>query len=166
MPARVTVYCRKSVCSVTARDLQSALVPVDWHTLAECYGIEDEAIVDLALSFLQIEGENGDFTLHCRPPGLRQLEISIFDRETAQADINEIITELGEEFAIVATHLQGAIEVVTIETGYFQFVEMMPVIAYKVARWFAEIGDGYVLTEDGEWWTVDANGCFVRVESQ
>jgi predicted transcriptional regulator len=166
MPASVTVYCRKSVCSVTGRDLQSALAPVDWHTLAECYGIEDEEIVDRALSFLQIEGENGDFTLHCRPPGLRQLEITILDRAAAQADINEIISELTGQLAIIAQHLERSIAVVTIETGYFQFVEMMPVIAEEVARWLAEIGDGCVLTDDGEWLTVDADSCFVRVASQ
>lgn len=165
MPARVTVYCRKSVLSVTATEIQSGLDPVDWWTLAECYDIDDDAIVDRSLAYLRIEGEKGNFTLHCRPPGLRQLEISINDRAEAPESIEEEIAELGAQLELVARHLRESIEVVSIETGYFQFVEMMPVFAYEVAIWFAEIGDGCVLTDDGEWWKVCADGSYKQIES-
>jgi hypothetical protein len=165
MPALVTVYCRKSVLPVTAQDIQSALAPVDWHTLAEGYDIDDEEIVDRALSYLRIEGEHGNFTLHCRPPGLRQLELSIIDRASVRESIAEEIAELAGQLDLVATHLQESIEVVTIETGYFQFVEMMPVFAYEIARWFAEIGDGCVLADDGEWWKIGTDVSFKQIES-
>jgi hypothetical protein len=166
MPARVTVYCRKSVRSVTAPALESELARADWYTLAECYDIEAEEIVDRALAYFHIEGEDGCFTLYCRPPGLRQLELSIVDRAETQTAIEEEIAQLGARLAIVARYLQESIEVVTIETGYFQFVEMMPVFADEVARWFARIGDGCVLADDGEWWMIEDDGSFKQLASQ
>jgi hypothetical protein len=80
---------------------------------------------------LQIEGERGDFTLHCRPLGLQQPKISIVDRSVAPS-IEAQIAELGAQLETVATHLPGSIEVVSIETGYFQLVEVMPVL---LTRW-------------------------------
>ncbi len=163
MPARVTVYCRKSVIRVTAGEILAGLDRLDWHTIAEGYDIEDDEIFNRALSFFRIEGENGYFTLHCRPPELRQLEISIVEDSKAHEWIEEQIEELGSKFDRVAMHLQESIEVVNIETGYFQFVEMMPVFASEVAMWFATIGDGYILSDDGEWWKIDGYN-FVKID--
>ncbi len=156
MPARITVYCRKSVLAITASELQAGLDLVDWHTLAEGYEIDDE-VVESALRYFQIQGQNGAFTLHCRPPQLRQIEITIIDATSARAAIDEIITELGAAEDRVAEQLRRTITVVEIETGYFQFIEMLPVLAFEVAMWFAALGAGWILTDNGEWWSVDAD---------
>jgi hypothetical protein len=47
--------------------------------------------------------------------------------------IDEEIEKLESTGDRVAMHIQESIEVVKIETGYFQFVEMMPVFADEVA---------------------------------
>lgn len=55
MPARITVYCTRSVDHVTAPDLKAAVDEADVHTDAEVWGIEDEAVVNEALSHLHID---------------------------------------------------------------------------------------------------------------
>jgi hypothetical protein len=59
MPARVTVYCHKSVAHVTAQEIREDLQQEDWHTFAEIFDVEDEEIVNVALSYFQIVGEMG-----------------------------------------------------------------------------------------------------------
>jgi hypothetical protein len=70
--------------------------------------------------------------------------------------INEEIDELdGTGYDLVVQHLRESIEIVDIEIGYFQFIEMAPVFAYAVARWFAKIGNGWIQSNDNDWWKVD-----------
>jgi hypothetical protein len=55
MAAWLTVYCTSSIDQVTAADLIAAIEAADVHADAEVWGIEDEDIVDEALSHLTIE---------------------------------------------------------------------------------------------------------------
>jgi hypothetical protein len=168
MPSRVNVYCLKSVEHISAADILKGLNDLDWHLAAEYEGVEDDSEMDQALEYYSIEpGEDSWLVLNYRPPGLRQFSIDVW-AETDQPEwIEETLEELNgvgtEGHAIVSDHLKRCIEIVSIETGFMQFVGVAPAFAHQVARYFAEVGDGLIEAEDQSWWKSDGGWFFESV---
>jgi hypothetical protein len=76
MAAWFTVYCLRPASRITPDDLLAAIEESDLHTVAEGFGIEDDA-VDQALSLLQIEPADGTagvrFRILYKPPEFRPM---------------------------------------------------------------------------------------------
>ena len=84
MSAWATIFCKRSLADVTPEQVLAGIDDADWWTLAEFYGIDDEAVVDAALKYLRIEELPDDdpgkhlWELHYRPnrpAGVRQIRI-------------------------------------------------------------------------------------------
>jgi|HubBroStandDraft_6_1064221.scaffolds.fasta_scaffold03558_7 hypothetical protein len=140
MPARLMVFCTRSVRGVSRDDVLAAMSEVDFYTVAEGFGIEDENLVDQALSLLHIEpfGQAG-FVLHYRAPGIRQINIDIStDRNSVAEECAEATARLaavtGDGAKQALLHLDQTIEIVNLELGASQFTDMGIVLAGQGRR--------------------------------
>jgi hypothetical protein len=164
MAAWFTVYCTRSVRSVTATDITVALGAVDFYTTAESFGIEDEAVVERAVSVLRVQpaaGELGEWLeVRYRPAKVRPLVVYLW----ADADrVRRELTETQEEYlasltgrgvAQVRAALSGVVEVAAVELGIGQLEDMGLVIAGQVAEYLAGVGAGLIRDTSDEWWAV------------
>ncbi len=166
MSAWLSVYCRRSVTDIRRIDLLKALELADPYLAAEAYGIEDEAVVDTALAQLRLEPTSADefriFELHYRPAPSRPV---VIDRKASPSEVQMLVQEeLSESLAAaeglgaerIRGHLAGVQEIVDFELGFQQLEDMGMVFCVQLARWIAELGEGYVKDQNGIWWEVHA----------
>lgn len=163
----LTVYCRRPVSGLAPAQLlagirgedHETLAGVDYWTLAEGFGIEDEAVVDAALDLLRVR-ESGATGLDCevcyRPEvDARPIVVHCWSAPTR---VGEELAEAEEGRSPPPTalpRLREAQEVVGIELGFSQLEDMGVVIAYEIARWLAQRGDGLVADDDDQWMAVE-----------
>jgi hypothetical protein len=167
MPAHLSVYCKRSVSHVTAAEVRAALADVpDFYTLAEGFGIEDEAVVDAAMDMLRVEDlgiEEIRLQISYRPPELRPIVMSSWTETEMLAELCSeqrecIDTSYAEGAAVVDAHLNSVVEVVSFELGWSQLEDMGVVIAGQVAEYIARIGDGLIVDQNDDWWTIGEHG--------
>ena len=163
MPAWLSVYCTRSVAHVTAEDLLASISEMDLHTIAEGFGIEDEAIVDAAVSALRIEPvlqlEGVKFRLLYRPKDSRPVFIYV---SVEPAEVRELRDEVLEELAPskargvrrVRSHLARVIEVAALELVWNQLDDMGIVLAGQVAEYLAVVGKGLIQDHNDDWWAM------------
>jgi hypothetical protein len=164
MAAWFTVYCSRSVHHVTAADLTAGLGAVDFDTVAEGFGIEDEAAVERAVANLRVQLAAGDlgewFEVRSRPAESRPLVVYRWaDSGRVQQELAEVREEhldgrTGRGAAKVRAALPGVVEVVAVELGLGQLEDMGLVIAGQVAEYLAGVGKGLIRDTDDEWWAV------------
>jgi hypothetical protein len=164
MAAWFTVYCSRSVSHITAEDITTALEAVDIYTVAEGFGIEEEAVVEQALSRLRVEPVADDteirFRIRYRPSQFRPLFVHLWtDVERVRQELGEVEAEYlsarsGRGVNQVRTALSAVIEVVAVELGLGQLKDMGLVIAGQVAEYFAGVGAGPIRDTGDEWWAV------------
>jgi len=166
----ITLYCRRSVGHVDTRGLQagilgkdpSALAGVDYVTLAEDYGIEEEEVDD-ALSNLEVKQIGGQ--------GFERYEVDYSDGwantvivhrwhepKRVAEEIDEVIERLAISRSALVGRLRESCEVVGIELKVSQLEDMGIVIAYEIARYLGQLGDSLALTDEDEWLQVKDGG--------
>ena len=94
MASWFTAYCTRSMRNVTAADLTAALDAVDFDTVAEGFGIEDEALIERAVSRLEVEpvadSARVRFRIRYRPGKLRPLLVHLWtDSERVRKELAE-----------------------------------------------------------------------------
>ncbi|HEY7153516.1 MAG TPA: hypothetical protein VH575_06125 [Gemmataceae bacterium] len=164
MASWFTVYCSRSVSHVTAGDITAALDAVDFYTVAEGFGIEDEAVVEQALSRLRVEtvadAPQIRFRVSYRASKTRPLFIHHW---TGAERVREELDEVEAEYLAgrsergvsqVRKALSATVEVVAVELGLGQLEDMGLVIAGQIAEYFAGVGAGPIRDTGDEWWTV------------
>lgn len=164
MAAWFTVYCTRSVRSITATDITVALGAVDFYTTAEGFGIEEEASIKGALSALRVRpaaGELGEwFEVRYRPAKFRPLVVHLWsDADRVQRELTETQEEYlaglpGWGVTQVRAALSGVVEVAAVELGIGQLEDMGLVIAGQVAEYLAGVGAGLIRDTSDEWWAV------------
>jgi hypothetical protein len=172
MAAWISVYCEKSVGSLTPQKLLDAISVADFWTLAEWYEVPEEN-AQPAIASLRIEPAREDgfdvYDLHYRDPDERPVCIQRWAAPArVQEEIKEALEQLGEfrgaAVKDVRNHLGKVCEVIGIELGWSQVKgDMGVVFAYEVARCLAQSGHGYIGGLDGGWSTVDKLGAFVHL---
>lgn len=166
----ITLYCRRSVGDVDTARLQtgilgedpSALAGVDYETLAEDYGI-DEDLVDDALSNLEVR--------QVSVQGFEQYDVNYSDNEARAVtvrrwykpgrvaeEIEEVIDRLAISENVLVAGLRESCEVIGIELSVSQLEDMGIVIAYEIARYLAQLGECLVLNDEDEWLRVKDGG--------
>ena len=166
MAAWLTVYCSRAVSHLTADDILAGIdnAQIDFHTIAEGFGIEDEKVVDQALARLRIEAvsepEGVKFRLRYRPPTFRPILIHVWDEpgrvQTEREEGLEQLEEVkGKAVKRVRSHLDQVAEVVALELGWSQLEDMGIVLAGQVAEYLATIGDGLIRDQNEDWWAVE-----------
>jgi hypothetical protein len=170
MAAWILLYCKRSLSEVTPEQVRAGIDEADWWTLAEGYGIEDEAAVNAALKYLRIkelsrEAGKVRWRLFYRPARLRQIDI---ERWTDPSLVAEEVQEERPSLArmrkpaakIIREHLAAVQETVGIEMGWDQLEGMPVVLAYEVARWLAHVGKGLIKDHDDHWWGLTRGGAY------
>jgi hypothetical protein len=164
MASWFTVYCTRSVSHVTAEDITAALDAVDFYTVSEGFGIEDEAVVEQALSLLRVEPVADSpeirFRIRYRPSQFRPLFVHLWtDVERVRQELTEVEAEYlsgrsGRGVNQVRKELSAVVEVVAVELGMGQLEDMGLVIAGQIAEYFAGLGTGPIRDTGDEWWAV------------
>ena len=164
MAAWFTAYCTRSVRHVTAADLTAALGAVDFYTVAEGFGIEDEAAVERAVGALRVQPAAGDlgewFEVRYRPAKYRPLVVYLWaDRGRVRQELTESQEEhlagrKGRGVAQVRAALTAVVEVAALELGLGQLEDMGLVIAGQLAEYLAGVGAGLIRDTGEEWWAV------------
>ena len=155
MASWISVYCRSSLDAVTARKLAAGIrdkdndapAGVDYLTLAEQYGVDDAA-VRAALASLSVSKWSGGFVLAYGA----KLPVRVH-RWTDPARVAAELAELPRTLADV-------VEVVGIELMASQLRDFGVVVAYEVARYLAQKGNG-VTRDLGGVFGVVRRGAFV-----
>jgi hypothetical protein len=159
MPARVTVYCKRSVASLTGAALRGELDEADLMTLAESLELPEgeEAAVEAMLPHLRVVAEGAPFTygeVHWKPAGRPiQIERVVDD---APAHLAELLEEGLPEARTagakrVAKHLRECQEIVYLELGIDDSMHLGATLAEVLAFYIAEQGDGLVWFYHREW---------------
>lgn len=167
----LTVYCRKPVSALAPKQLLAGLrdedreapAGADYWTLAEHFGIDDEAVVDAALEGLRVRDANatglGALELCYRPEaGARPIVVHCWTEPERVAEELEEAEEGRSPPTGVLPRLRATKEVVGIELGFSQLEDMGIVLAYELARWLAQRGDGLVVDDDDCWMAVEGGG--------
>jgi hypothetical protein len=166
----ITVYCRAPVSALTPAQLlagirdqdRSAPAGVDYRTLAEHYDIDDAAMIDAALDVLRVRpaGSSGLDCEVCHRPeeDARPIVVHCWsDPERVAEEVTE--AEAGRSPPTEAlARLRTSKEIVAIELGFSQLEDMGIVLAYEIARWLAQKGNGLVVDDDDCWLAVEGGG--------
>src|SRR4051812_33877887 len=135
MPARLTVYCTRSIDHVTAADLKAAIDEADVHTDAEVWGIEDEGVVDDALSNLVIESvsepEGARFQLRYAVGATRPILINVSGRSSADEMLDELNAARTKGIERVRQVLAATVQEVDVALGWQQLEDMGIVLASR-----------------------------------
>lgn len=162
----LSVFCARSVCGITDKDIHAALdhFDVDMHLIAEGFGIEDDELVDEALSLLRIQPAKGrpdaKFEVHYRPPGSRPIFVHLISkprlvRERVQESLQRLEKPRSRGAKRVRAHLAAVLEVVDLELGATHFNDMGIVLAGQIAEYLATEGAGLIVDQNNDWWAVE-----------
>jgi hypothetical protein len=162
MAEYLTVYCTRSVAAITPDDFLERIGRFDFYTLAEGFGIDDEAVVDQALRALKVEPASSDgewFEVHYATEGLRPILVHRWtDPERVQTEREEakefVEDAKGAGVKTVLSHLGKVTEVVAFEMKWSALENMGVVIAGNLAEYLAEVGDGLIRDQNDDWWGV------------
>jgi uncharacterized protein YbaR (Trm112 family) len=164
MASWFTVYCTRSVSHVTAEAITAALQAVDFYTVAEGFGIEDEAVVKQAMSQLRVEPltdhAERPFAVRYRAPELRPLFLHLWidpervKQELAEVEQHYLVGKSGRGVSQVRAALSSVIEVAAVELGLRQLEDMGLVIGGQVAEYLAAVAGGLIRDTANEWWRI------------
>lgn len=174
MPIWVTVYCRKSLSSMTPQQLLDGIqgndpstpAGVDYWALAEDYGIDDELVDDAlaSLSVSALRGGDDGYEVHYGGAGERPLAVRRWHHpERVAEEIREIVEQADRHPEEAGRRVRASREVIGVEMGAGHLNDMGVVIAYEVARYLAQKGDGLILTDEERWLEV-RQGAFLPLE--
>ena len=151
MAAWVTVYMNKRMRLAGASAIKRRMPMPDWWTLGEEVGVEEED-VDAFLASLTWSDE----PFEIRAKGERRpLQLHVW---TSAERVREEVAELGDDVpASVKRHLERTKMIVAIEMGFSQLETMFEVVAYEVAYWLAEQGEGVIRGANDAWFDHDAH---------
>jgi hypothetical protein len=158
----ISVYCRKSVGRITTAQLLDGIrdrdpkahAGVDYYTLAEDYDVGEPA-VRAALVKLAIE-DHDPFDDYMVSYGVRR---PVFVRRWTNASphVEEAIERTPPSPAL-AKRLRASREAIGIELGASQLSDFGIVVAYEVARYLAQKGDGVIADLQHRWTKVVDGG--------
>lgn len=166
MSAWFTVYSPVSLAPVTAEKLAAHLrgPHLDWYTIAESFGIEDEEVVDRAVNALRVTpatGKLGEWIeIRYRRTKTRPLVIYRWpdsdrvQKELIEVEENDLQDRHGRGVTALRKALSGVVEVVGIELGLVHLEDMGLIIAGQVAEYLADRSGGLLRDTDDRWFSV------------
>jgi hypothetical protein len=150
MPARVLVFCKRSVAHLTAESLLHELKAADLMSLAESLELPEgeEAAVEEMWQRLRIEGgEHGLGSIEIHWHGT-QRPIQVGCEPPLHGEIDETLEDLPEDDTQAARrvreHLRATLEVVDFEMGIDGSHHLAATITEVLAFYLAREGDGLV----------------------
>jgi hypothetical protein len=158
MASWISVYCRTSVGAITPAALlagiqdrdPSASAGIDYLTLAEDYDV-DEDVVESALECLRVESASKTFDtyeVHYTKPAKRPVFVRRWTDASEHVD-EEL--ERKKRPPKLVTRMRATVEAIGIELGASQLTDFGIVVAYEIARFLAQKGDGVIVDLQHEW---------------
>lgn len=161
----LTVYCQKSVAELQPQQLDDGLrdrdpaapAGVDYYMLAEERDLDDDAADDALerLEVVRVSPGPLDVEIRYREGDARPIVVHLWHEPERVAEELEEAVETREAPEAVMTQLRGCREIVGIELGFGQLEDMGIVIAFELARYLAQKGDGVIVDDEDQWYTVD-----------
>lgn len=158
MPSWISVYCRKSVGRITPARLlngirdsdREAPAGVDYHTLAEDYDVDEDA-VDAALGELRVAPASkfDVYAVHYQAGTARPVFVRRWTKD-ASVHVEEAIERRSPSPAL-AKRLRASVDVIGIELGASQLSDFGIVVAYEIARYLSQKGDGIIVDLQDNW---------------
>ena len=155
MPAWITTYLQNPPAPLSSDAIKKGIDAADWWTLGETVDL-DEDQVDAFMGQLQWSDDPIEVNVE---PDRRPIQLHAWmDSDRVRTEIAELNDrpKLGIPRRVrdLLPNVQG---VVAIELGWSQLQTMYEIVAFEIAYWLAEVGDGVLLSVDDQWYDHDAN---------
>ena len=168
MPARVLVFCRKSVAGLTPAMLVDELRNADLMTLAECLDLPggESAAVKAMWKYFRLEEDDprdiDGIELHWhkqhRPIQVRRGPPIPGELEELREGLDKLKSKGAKR---VRKHLEETVEVIEFEMGIPGSLDLAATISEVLAFFVAERGDGIVLFYNREFAAPDDRGATI-----
>ncbi|MDP1918001.1 MAG: hypothetical protein Q8L14_17285 [Myxococcales bacterium] len=161
----LTVYCRKPISGLTPEQLTAGITGRDpeagagddYLTLAEGYDV-DEALVKPALRALAISKD-----LELSYGEARPVVMHVWSSADRVAEELHEMHEVRAPPVSLHARLAETKEIVGLELGFSQLESMGIVLAFELARYLAQKGDGVLVDDDDRWQRV-VDGAFEDID--
>lgn len=161
----LTVYCQRPVSKLTAKQLHAGITGedataragVDYFTLAEDYDVADE-LVGPAVKALAVSKD-----LHVSFGDPRPVVVHVWSTPERVAEELKEMHEVRSPPKSLHQALKATKEIVGIELGFSHLENMGVVIAYEIARFLAQKGNGLMVDDDDRWQRID-DGAFAAID--
>jgi len=167
MAYRILVFNQKPLGSIDGEEVLEAISRSNFHTLCEQYSISPDLILPGRMSLEVVAASRGVatyFVLHYHPDRRTPLIIHEWNFADAiggsdlEAFKGEISSHVYRKQLLCSSHL------VSIELQQSQLNDLGRLLAYELARWAVEVGNGLVRGLEGEWYRLNANQAFIPIE--
>jgi len=161
MPARHTVYCKRTTAEETPDNILKRLKVFDFWTLGEDYDLSEKA-VDAALPLNVKNIHEGQFRLYhltygnsdTRPIEIDRWETEEQHRSAVDEKLDNLAIDDKARVAKITDFLCNSVDSVSIAFGIDPPAAMF---AWEVVRYFASEFDGIIEADNGEWLTIGSD---------
>lgn len=163
----IQVFNSRALNETDLPKLMGALLEVNYPSLCSEYGL-DPASIALTLSHLEVvsrpEGIAPFFLVKYQPGGGAPLVVYRWD--TAGENGVRWLKQAKEwvKDSLVEAQLAHTREILAVSIRAAQLEDMGLLLAYEVARWAAEKGEGLVFGLDGAWYRLNRHRAFLPIE--
>ena len=164
---RILVLNQKPLGKIVSEELLGAISRSNFHTLCEQYGISTDLILPGKMSFEVVAANQGIapyFLFYFRADRRNPLVINEcnFDISVMKNDPGIFQEEVST--IVFRDQLLSSSRLVSIELNHSQLNGLGRLLAYELARWAAEKGNGLVRGLDGVWYRLNTHQAFMPIE--
>jgi len=143
-------------------DFLAAITRSNFHTLCAQYGL-DPAMIHPALAHLTVKffkrGLSPYFLLYYQPEDKPPLVVHCISEGNKEKIMQERLPGLDK--MLLREELGQTRQIFSIHLSEDQVRDMGLLLAYEVARWAAELGDGVMRGLDGVWYRLNRHSAFI-----
>ena len=167
MTCRIVVLNQKSLGNIDGDAILAAISRSNFRTLCEQYGISPDLILPGRVS-LEVVAVSRDiasfFLLYYHPDRRTPLIVNewYFIDTVAKSNLEVLLGEISSK--VVREQLLSSSYLVSIDLSPGQLNDLGGLLAYELARWAAEIGNGLVRGLDGVWYRLNAHQAFIPIK--
>lgn len=168
MQYSIMVFNKDNLGQFTGESLLHAITESNYETLCNQYGL-DLSLIEPAISDLEVVGaKNNDLPLFVVKYGESYNRSVVVQQWHADAGggkkmLQDLIK--GITLAPLKSHLRRTHGIIEITLAPVQLKDMGLLLAYEIARWAADRGNGIVYGLDGAWYRLNQTKAFIPISS-
>lgn len=162
----VFVFNREKICRLNRIRILSRIQGSNFQTLCDQYGLDPELIAPVMEHLdliLPPEDRLPFFLLKYQSVGLSPLIVCRWDIECENGRQFLEVALSDESGGRIKNHLLQTKEVLVIELERSQLADLGLLLAYELARWAADQGQGIIRGLDGNWYRLNRHKAFVPI---
>lgn len=169
MTYRILVFNQKPLGDIDSEVVLDAIARSNFQTLCDQYGFSPDLILPGRMS-LEVVTASRDiatyFVLHYHPDHRTPLVINEWHFADMKGESNleafqgEVSSQAFRKQMLNSSYL------VSIELRKSQLNDLGRLLAYELARWAAEVGNGLVRGLEGEWYRLNAFQAFIPIKER